>query len=79
MEHPLITNIDHLTVDELQNRVSDLSRKLAFARRSGNADLSNQISMALEAFQNKLREKQQSLWDQQNRKGGDYSDRIDIS
>ena len=32
MEHPLITDIENLTVDELQGKISELNKKLAFAQ-----------------------------------------------
>lgn len=79
MEHPLIPNIDHLTIDELQAKVTELTKKIGMAHRMGNAHLRAQVSMALETYQNKLREKQQALWDQQRKSGPDYSDKIDIS
>lgn len=79
MEHPLINNVDNLTLDELQAKINDLTKKLAWAHRSGNAHLCNQIRMALETFQNKHREKQQALWDSKNKNGPDFSDKIDIS
>jgi ElaB/YqjD/DUF883 family membrane-anchored ribosome-binding protein len=79
MEHPLISNIDHLTLDELQSRVNELTKKISIAHRMGNAHLRAQIGMALETYQNKLREKQQALWDQQKKSGTDFSDKIDIS
>lgn len=80
MEHPLINNIDSLTSEELQTKISELTKKLSWASRSGNANLVGQIRMALETFQNKYREKQQAIYDAAAAKGGpDYSDRIDIS
>jgi hypothetical protein len=79
MEHPLIPNIDHLTIDELQTKVTELTRKIGMAHRMGNVQLRAQVAMALETYQNKLREKQQALWDQQRKSGPDYSDKIDIS
>lgn len=60
MEHPLIGNLDELSVDQLSSQISDLSRKLGIATRSGNAHLCNQIRMALESYQNKYQEKLQS-------------------
>lgn len=60
MEHPLIGNLDELSVDQLSSQISDLSRKLGIASRSGNAHLCNQIRMALESYQNKYHEKIQS-------------------
>jgi hypothetical protein len=60
MEHPLVNNLDELSVDQLSSQISDLSRKLGIASRAGNAHLCNQIRMALESYQNKYHEKLQS-------------------
>jgi hypothetical protein len=60
MEHPLVGNLDDLSVDQLSAQISDLSRKLGIASRTGNAHLCNQIRMALESYQNKYHEKLQS-------------------
>ena len=79
MEHPLINDINDLTVEQLQSRISDLNRKLGVATRSGNAYLSTQIRMALETFNNKYQEKMKEQWDRQSRSGTDFSDKIDIS
>ena len=77
MEHPLIPNLDALTIEELQSRISELNKKLSMAHRSGNAQLCNQIRMALENFNNKYQEKINTMYNSKN--GPDYSDRIDIS
>ena len=60
MEHPLVGNLDDLNIDQLSTQISDLSRKLGIASRTGNAHLCNQIRMALESYQNKYHEKLQS-------------------
>lgn len=78
MEHPLIGTIDHLSVDELQQRISDLNKKLQFAMRMGNAQLVGQLRMALDTFNSKYQQKLQEDWESKN-SGSDYSDRIDIS
>ena len=78
MEHPLITEIDDMTLEELQSRITDLTKKLSWASRT-NQHLASQIRMALETFQNKYREKQQALYDAAKKGGPDYSDKIDIS
>ena len=79
MEHPLITNVEDLTTQQLQERVTDLTKKMTIAHRMGNAQLVGQIQMALETFQTKLRERQQAEYDRQMGKGKDFGDRIDIS
>ena len=57
MEHPLIGNLNDLTLEELSARVNELSNKLNIAMNSGNAHLCNQIRMALDTFKNKYQEK----------------------
>lgn len=73
MEHPLIGNLDHLTEEELLTKISELNNKLFIAARSGNANLCNQIRMALENYQSKY---QQKLKD--TSKQHDFSNKIDI-
>jgi hypothetical protein len=62
MEHPLIGNLDQLTVDELTTIISDLNRKLGIAMRSGNAHMCNQIRMAIESHTVKYQEKLQASY-----------------
>jgi hypothetical protein len=64
MEHPLISNIDHLTVDELTAKISDLNQKLVIASRTGNGHLCNQLRMALESFQSKFQQKVQKQYEE---------------
>lgn len=79
MEHPLITDIDHLTLEELQTQISDLNRKLSFAMRIGNGQLANQIRLALNTFSSKYQEKVEAQYAAQNKNGKDFSDKINIS
>ena len=79
MEHPLINNIDGLSLEELQSKISDLNKKLSFAHRTGNGFLSDQIRMALETYNNKYQEKTQKMYDANKKSGPDFSDKIDIS
>lgn len=79
MEHPLIGNIDNLSVDQLQGKISELTKKLTIAHRSGNAHLTNQIRMALETFNNKYREKIAETYSKKSKDDPDFSDKIDIS
>lgn len=79
MEHPLITDIDNLTIDELQGKINELNKKLNFAMRSGNGHLCNQIRMAIETFSNRYQAKMQAMRDSQNKNNPDFGDKIDIS
>ena len=76
MDHPLVSNLSSLTIDELGNQISELHKKLGIAQRMGNGWLCDQLRMALENYQNQLRVKT----DETLRKGGDnYNEIIDIS
>ena len=57
MEHPLIGSLDSLTEDQLVEKITELQRKLGIAYRTGNADLCNQIRMAIESHQVKYQTK----------------------
>jgi hypothetical protein len=79
MEHPLITDADSLTMEQLQTKVTDLTKKLSWAHRSGNAFLTQQVRMALETYQNKLRQRQQEEWEKNTKNNPDFGNKIDIS
>jgi hypothetical protein len=79
MNHPLINNLDDLSIEELQTKISDLSKKLSWSARSGNAQLRMQIQMALDSYMEKYREKQQAIYNAALKNGPDHTDKIDIS
>lgn len=72
MEHPLIGNVDELTTEQLQEKISELTKKLGIALRTGNGHLCNQLRMALETFNNKYQERLRGS-------GTPFNDVIDIS
>lgn len=78
MEHPLLPNLDNLTIDELGSKISELNKKLTIAHRTGNGYLCDQIRMALESYNNKYQEKSQALFKKAN-DGKGFDDKIDIS
>lgn len=74
MEHPLIGDLNNLSIDDLSARISDLNKKLSIAMRSGNAYLCNQLRMAIESHQVKYQEKLQ-----ETSKNNNFGNKIDIS
>ena len=50
MEHPLAPKIEGLSLEEIQRKISDLYKRLAFAQRSGNPFVADQIRMLLETY-----------------------------
>jgi hypothetical protein len=78
MEHPLVNELDHLSAEELQSKISNLLNKYNWAVRN-NAQLANQILMVIDSYQTKYQEKQQELLKKSESTGKDFSDRINIS
>ena len=78
MEHPLLPSLDHMTVEELGSKISELNKKLSIAHRMGNVYLCNQIRMAIESHQVKYQEKTQAMFNKNN-PGDNFEDKIDIS
>jgi hypothetical protein len=75
MEHPLIGNIDHLTEDQLSEKINELNKKLNMAIRSGNGHMCNQLRMAIESFQSKY---QQKIQEARKGQSTNFDDKIDI-
>lgn len=75
MEHPLIGDLNSLTLDELSAKVSELNGKLNIAMRIGNGHLCGQLRMAIESFQSKYQEKLQESY---KKSDVDFGDKIKI-
>ena len=78
MEHPLIGNINSLTLEELSSKISDLNKKLGFAQRTGIAYLCDQLRLALESYNNQYQSKLQDSYKKQSDNGMNFDGMIDI-
>ena len=76
MEHPLITDLNDLTIEQLSEKVNELHKKLAIAHRSGNGYLCDQIRMAIDSYTTKLRERQDQQYQEAQQS---FNDKIKIS
>lgn len=73
-EHPLIPNLDNLTAEELNSKITELNKKLSIAYRLGNQYLCNQLRMSINTYQTKYQEKLKA-----SQSGTDYDGMIDIN
>lgn len=79
MEHPLIPNLDHLKIDELGAKISELNKKLRIAQNTGNGHLCNQIRMAIESYQVRHNQLLDEMYQKSSRDlGKNLDDKIDI-
>jgi len=79
MEHPFLSTNDlsELTLDEIQNKISDLTGKLNFAYQTNNQSLINQVGMVLESYNSARGQKLNDMFPKD--KGDDHTDKINIS
>lgn len=61
MEHPFIHDLSDKSLEDLQNKISELMSKLNFAYKTGNSALINQIQMALESYKSAYNKKMDEL------------------
>ena len=78
MEHPVMNEVDGLTLEQLGSKISELNKKLGIAMRSGNPYLCDQIRMALNSYTTKQQEKTAELY---KKSGGEdtFDSKIDIT
>lgn len=67
MEHPFIdtTSLEEKSMEELQESITELNKKLTFSYRIGNQALIHQLLMALESHQVVYRKKMDKVFEKQ--------------
>jgi hypothetical protein len=77
MEHPFLNpqEIKKLKLEEIQNKISELTKKLTIAYQTGNMYLVNQVQMALDTYNTAQVEKLREMMP----KDDPGKDKIDIS
>lgn len=82
MYHPLLGDVTELTDGELQEKITELTKKLNQSHRFGNAALIRQVGMVLdEMTQERMRRDREHLKKLSEQSDGDdkFKDSIDIS
>jgi hypothetical protein len=79
MEHPFITGLDEMSLDDLGKRIGDLHKKLSFAQRTGNGYLCDQIRLALNSYQAKHQQKLSELYSPKSGEDDNFDSKINIS
>lgn len=66
MQHPFINDLSDKTLDELQNTIQDLSKKLNYVYRSQNGPMINQILMVLDSYKIEYNKRIDEIYKKQN-------------
>jgi DNA-binding Lrp family transcriptional regulator len=66
--HPLQEEIGNMSEEEISNRIKELSRKVAIARRGRNPEMLANLQMALKTYQDAIRQRRIEEWYKNNKK-----------
>jgi DNA-binding Lrp family transcriptional regulator len=66
--HPLQEEIGNMSEEEISNRIKELSRKVAIARRGRNPEMLANLQMALKTYQDAIRQRRIEEWHKNNKK-----------
>jgi formate dehydrogenase maturation protein FdhE len=68
MFHPLAPDLSTLKDEELYKRSNELMERLSFSRRSGNSQLTNQLQMLYNGYQEETQRRAAGWLERLNRK-----------
>jgi len=78
--NPLLGDVSRLTAPELDNKISELTKKYFIAARTGNSHLCEQILVTIEAFKQELSAKNAAAMKVATSKGDkDLDDLINVN
>lgn len=66
MQHPFINDLTGKTIEELQNTIQDLTKKLNFVYRSQNGPMIQQMLMVLESYKAEYSKRIDEVYKKQN-------------
>lgn len=64
--HPFISDLSDKTLDELQNTIQDLSKKLNYVYRTQNGPMIHQMLMVLESYKTEYQKRIDEIYKKQN-------------
>lgn len=66
MQHPFITDLSKKSLEDLQEAITELTKKLNFAYRMQNGPMVHQIQMVMESYRTEYSKKMDDLMKKQN-------------
>jgi hypothetical protein len=66
MQHPFISDLSSKSLEDLQNTLTELTKKLNFAYRMQNGPMVHQLQMVIESYKTEYNKKMDELMKKQN-------------
>lgn len=66
MQHPFITDLSSKSMEDLQNTIQDLTKKLTYVYRQQNGPMISQMMMILESYKAEYSKRIDEIYKKQN-------------
>lgn len=76
--HPFISDLSALSVDELNQKLADITKRMNYAQRIGQIDMINQLYLIQASYQEEFSIRQNKMMDEMAEKSKQFKDIIDI-
>lgn len=79
MSHPLIGNLDAMSLEELNTKFNDLSKKMSMAYRMGKDDVIMQMQIIMQDYQYEIARRNEKALAEVMDKTAEFKNIIDIN
>lgn len=66
MEHPFISDLSTLSMDDLQEKISELNKRLAFVARMNNTSMYGQLLMVIDSYNSEYNKRMDAMYKKYN-------------
>jgi hypothetical protein len=66
MEHPFISDLSTLSIDDLQEKISELNKRLAFVARMNNTSMYGQLLMVVDSYNAEYNKRMNEMYKKYN-------------
>jgi hypothetical protein len=66
MEHPFISDLSTLSIDDLQEKISELNKRLAFVARMNNTSMYGQLLMVIDSYNSEYNKRMNDMYKKYN-------------
>jgi hypothetical protein len=66
MEHPFISDLSKLSMDDLQEKITELNKRLSFVARMNNTSMYGQLLMVIDSYNNEYHKRMDEMYKKYN-------------
>lgn len=66
MEHPFISDLSKLSMDDLQEKITELNKRLTFVARMNNTSMYGQLLMVIDSYNSEYNKRMNEVYKKYN-------------